>query len=451
MKIAIIGAGQFGTALGNSLTINKNNAVCLFSTDYFKVDEINNKNKNTKVFPNTFLSDKLYASSDLSKLKDFDIIFIAIPSSSIGEFFENNKMFISDGTLIVNLAKGLISKEINIVDYVKQVLPNCDVITLKGPTFASELIHGSNSIFTLGYSKRENHKSIIEIIKGTNVFIDTTTDITGVEVLSVLKNIYAILVGYTDAKYNSANTRFLVLTKSFNEIIVLLKSLGGDESTINLSCGFGDLGLTSLNDLSRNRTLGLLMGKGFYSDSDNSVVLEGKKSLDMILDIVPDKVINRLPLLKVVKKAFLDKTGIIDIDFEDLVIQREKVILTYGTFDLLHYGHLEILRRAKSYGTKLIVGLSTDEFNLEKGKTCIHSYEKRKELLESLSYVHKVIPEKNWNQKIDNVKKYNIDVFVMGDDWKGEFDFLKDYCDVDYLPRTKGISTTQLKRILKKD
>ncbi|HAE60762.1 MAG TPA: glycerol-3-phosphate cytidylyltransferase [Eubacteriaceae bacterium] len=126
-------------------------------------------------------------------------------------------------------------------------------------------------------------------------------------------------------------------------------------------------------------------------------------------------------------------------------------VLTYGTFDLLHEGHINILKRAKELGDYLIIGLSKDEFNAIKGKEpSYYSYEARKKLLESIRYVDLVIPEMNWEQKIDDVKKYEVDVFVMGDDWEGKFDFLKEYCEVVYLPRTEGISTTKIKDDLKK-
>ena len=125
-----------------------------------------------------------------------------------------------------------------------------------------------------------------------------------------------------------------------------------------------------------------------------------------------------------------------------------KKIITYGTFDLIHVGHINILKRAKDLGDYLIVGLSTDNFNRLKHKEAYHSYEDRKLILEAIQYVDEVIPEENWEQKRDDIKKYDIDTFVMGHDWEGEFDFLKDLCEVVYLPRTEGISTTKIKKDL---
>ena len=127
-------------------------------------------------------------------------------------------------------------------------------------------------------------------------------------------------------------------------------------------------------------------------------------------------------------------------------------VLTYGTYDLLHYGHIRLLRRAAQLGDYLVVALSTDEFNASKGKSSFYSYGVRKEMLESIRYVDLVIPEQAWDQKIDDVKRYGIDVVVMGGDWQGDprFECLRDYCDVVYLDRTEGISTTDVKAELKR-
>ena len=123
-----------------------------------------------------------------------------------------------------------------------------------------------------------------------------------------------------------------------------------------------------------------------------------------------------------------------------------KKVITYGTFDMLHYGHINLLRRAKELGDYLVVVLSTDEFNWNmKQKKCYFTYEERKLVLEAIKYVDEVLPENNWEQKVSDVVDNDIDVFVMGNDWEGKFDFLKEYCEVVYLPRTEGISTTQIK------
>ncbi|MDQ0227134.1 glycerol-3-phosphate cytidylyltransferase [Metabacillus niabensis] len=125
-----------------------------------------------------------------------------------------------------------------------------------------------------------------------------------------------------------------------------------------------------------------------------------------------------------------------------------KKVITYGTFDLLHYGHINILQKARELGDYLIVAISTNDFNMIKGKNCYFSYSERKKLVESIKYVDYVIPEDSWDQKINDIITLNIDVFVMGDDWKGKFDYLEEFCKVVYLPRTPDISTTKIKEDL---
>ncbi|AOX05251.1 glycerol-3-phosphate cytidylyltransferase [Corynebacterium sp. NML98-0116] len=126
-------------------------------------------------------------------------------------------------------------------------------------------------------------------------------------------------------------------------------------------------------------------------------------------------------------------------------------VITYGTFDLLHYGHIRLLKRAKELGDYLIVAISTDEFNEGKGKSAYFSFEERKGMLEALRFVDLVIPENDWRQKPDDIKNYHVDVFTMGDDWAGKFDEqLEGLCEIVYLPRTPSISTTQIKNELSK-
>lgn len=122
-----------------------------------------------------------------------------------------------------------------------------------------------------------------------------------------------------------------------------------------------------------------------------------------------------------------------------------KTVITYGTFDILHAGHINLLRRARALGDRLVVGLSTDGFNRDKHKSSLLTYENRRIVLESIRYVDEVFPERDWDQKTADIARYRAQVFVMGDDWKGKFDFLSAHCEVVYLPRTADISTTQIK------
>jgi len=130
------------------------------------------------------------------------------------------------------------------------------------------------------------------------------------------------------------------------------------------------------------------------------------------------------------------------------IISMKKTIITYGTFDMFHIGHLRLLNRLAKLADNLIVAVSTDEFNKLKNKTVLIPYEQRAEIIANISCVTKVIPEHSWEQKEDDIQKYNVDIFAIGNDWEGEFDFLRNYCEVIYLERTQNISTTQLKKSL---
>ncbi|MBJ6137357.1 MULTISPECIES: adenylyltransferase/cytidyltransferase family protein [Marinobacter] len=127
-----------------------------------------------------------------------------------------------------------------------------------------------------------------------------------------------------------------------------------------------------------------------------------------------------------------------------------KTVITYGTFDMFHIGHLKLLRRLSEMGDKVIVAVSTDEFNELKGKKTLIPYDQRAAIVGAIDCVDMVIPEGSWEQKLSDVKEHGVDIFAIGEDWKGKFDFLEDLCEVVYLPRTRNISTTDLKRSLKR-
>jgi glycerol-3-phosphate cytidylyltransferase len=450
-KIAIIGGGAFGTAMAQQLSLNLNNSITLFVRNEQQCAEINQKRSNKKYLPNFKLNSNINSVTDFKTLIKYDIVFLALPSSCV-TIYENIFLnYLKKNCLVVNLTKGLLDKGITINDYFNLSLKIENFVSLKGPSFSVEVISNHPTLLTLGYNNYRQVEIIRQLFYGTNFYFDYTTDINGVEYLSALKNIYAIYMGNIDGKFNSNNSRYFILTQCFKEINILLKYLNCNTNTNNLGCGIGDLCLTSLSDLSRNRTLGLIIGKGFFNtgDSTNVVVLEGIKTLKLLKSILNPKLFSKLPILNSLSSFFnKNDNSSLNVDFEMLLRQKFKTVLTYGTFDLLHYGHLEILKKAKDYGDKLIVGLSSDKFNLLKGKVCEFDFDKRKEYLESLEFVDLVIPEESWEQKIGDIKRYNVDYFVMGDDWKGKFDYLAEFCEVIYLPRTKGVSTSQLKKLL---
>ena len=322
MNILVLGGGTFGTAIANELSVNTENNVVLYSRNKRKVYEINNYNTNKSCFPNKHLTKFLSATSDKNDIKKIDVIFIALPSSVIIENLDVLKSYFKQDVLLVNLSKGLFAEGVTVVERIEEKLGITNIVTLKGPSFAVEVMEHADTMLTLGYSTNHQYEIINALIKNTSLHIDCTNDIRGVEVLSVLKNIYALVLGVVDAKYNSPNTRFMILTKAFSEARILLKSVGGSEDTLFLACGFGDFCLTSLNDLSRNRTLGLLIGKGFFSADykSNSVILEGLNAIEMFHDLVVDKDINaKLPLFNKVHSFFANQETELEFKFDELI------------------------------------------------------------------------------------------------------------------------------------
>lgn len=174
-----------------------------------------------------------------------------------------------------------------------------------------------------------------------------------------------------------------------------------------------------------------------------------KLKLEVFEDNIQVRNLHKKYKFKETGKKFVNGKKVICMEL-DCNLNKEKTVLTYGTFDMFHIGHLKLLQRLKALGNRLVVAVSTDEFNELKGKKTLIPFEQRALIVENIKCVDMVIAEKNWEQKIEDIKKYNIDIFAMGDDWQGKFDFLKEYCEVVYLPRTQNISTTELKKELNK-
>jgi glycerol-3-phosphate cytidylyltransferase len=294
-----------------------------------------------------------------------------------------------------------------------------------------------------------------------------------------MKNIVALAAGISGGLGYGDNAKAALITRGMAEITRLGIMMGCMEQTFAGLAGIGDLIVTATSIHSRNNRCGNLIGKGLSPEcavKQVGMVVEGINSIpaalslsqqyDVEMPIVSavDAIINHAadPSDMVKKLMSRDKKmegskSPLDVAFENTVLKNKrglgmKRVITYGTFDLLHYGHINLLKRAKALGDYLVVAISTDEFNWnEKQKKCYFTYEQRKALVEALRYVDLVIPEESWAQKKTDVREYHIDTFVIGDDWQGKFDFLKDEgCEVVYLPRTPEISTTQIKHDLNK-
>jgi glycerol-3-phosphate dehydrogenase (NAD(P)+) len=283
-NICIVGAGSIGTALGNALAVRAELNVRLLSIEEEVVSTISRDHINQKYFPNIRLSPRLKATTNVHVLEDADLIFLAIPSVSTEEYVTQHHSLISRTAVLVNLAKGFGADNKTIAESLSSQ-SDLAVCSLKGPTFAREIINNIPTAFTLGAPDESLFPMFSDTFRDTNIYLDYSTDMRGVEILSIIKNIYAIIIGIVDANFNSPNLRFLAFTKAFNEMRHILLSSGGQEETMFKYCGIGDFGLTSLNDLSRNRTLGLLIGKGFFTqDISDKVVLEGKIAVNIFVE-----------------------------------------------------------------------------------------------------------------------------------------------------------------------
>ncbi len=308
-KIVFIGSGAIATAIGDVLAAKNKDEIYLLSIEDEVIEMINKMHVNTSYFPKCKLNENLKATGDKNVLLEANVIFLAIPSNAVVGYLRDNKEYINPTALIVNLAKGFGSGDQIIPDSIKSFIFN-PFMTLKGPSFAREIINRQDTGLTAATNDDSLYKIITDVFDDTPIRTDFTNDITGVEYASILKNIYAIVIGIVDANFDSANLRSIFITMALNEMRQLMTTFGGEERTMYNYCGFGDFSLTSLNDMSRNRTLGLLIGKGFFNSCmSDSVVLEGRVAVDVFYKKLIDNDIdtNDFPLMSELYKMLNDR------------------------------------------------------------------------------------------------------------------------------------------------
>lgn len=481
VNIGIIGAGTWGIALARMLCL-AGYSIRVWSALSEEIDELSHTHRHRNLL-NMSIPLGIDFTTDIKKtVINADIILLAVPSVYVRSTARLIAPLYAE-QVIVDVAKGIESDTLmTMSEVIASEIPGAKVVALSGPTHAEEvaidlpttIVSASKDIFLAEY--------VQSVFSTPSMRVYTNTDIKGVEVCGALKNIIALAAGIASGLGFGDNTRAALITCGLAEIERLGLAMGCLPDTFSGLAGVGDLVVTATSSHSRNNKCGYLIGQGYSLKNamkQVGMVVEGINSIpaalqlsrefDVELPLISsvDLVVNRgvEPLVAVKQLMGRDykselRKPVLDTNYENEVLkntslrakgdQSMKRVITYGTFDLLHYGHINLLRRAKALGDYLIVVISSDEFNWnEKHKKCYFTYEQRKALVEAIRYVDLVIPEESWNQKRSDMHEYHIDTFVMGDDWKGKFDFLKEEgVDVVYLPRTPEISSSQIKKDL---
>ena len=482
-RVGVLGAGTWGIALANMLAKNQSDVI-VWSALSDEVLHLQQTHIHPQ-FPDVTLCSSITYECDLcKKCEQNDVLLLVVPSPFIRQTAHNMAPFVRPEHTIVIATKGIEERSLRtmsevVIEECSEYLPRNEIhiAALSGPTHAEEVIEDYPTTIVSASDDITTSQYVQQIFMNKNMRVYTNTDIRGVELCGAIKNVIALGVGISAGLGFGDNARAALITRGMEEIKQLGKKMGCAEQTFYGLAGIGDLIVTASSENSRNFRAGRLIGKGVtvqQAVEQIGMVVEGINALRPALQLAekygvdtpicqavdsivnhavdPKKAAERLMMRE--KKAELDKS-LLTVNYENILLQGRKEtsmkrVITYGTFDMLHYGHINLLKRAKALGDYLVVVLSTDEFNWrEKQKKCYFTYEQRKSLLEAIRYVDLVIPEESWDQKKTDVHEYHIDTFVIGDDWKGKFDFLKEEgVEVVYLPRTPEISTTQIKNDL---
>lgn len=481
-KIAVIGAGTWGMALARMLS-NTGLEVTVWSALPAEIDELK-RTRQQKNLPNMEIPSDVAFTKDIKvACQGKEILLFAVPSVFVRATAKRASEFVQEGQIIVDVAKGIESETLKTMsEIIAEEIPQAKVVALSGPTHAEEVARDLPTTIVAAHEDISIAKKVQEIFTNPIMRVYTNTDVKGVELCGALKNIIALATGISAGLGYGDNTKAALITRGLAEIERLGVKMGCLPETFSGLAGMGDLIVTATSKHSRNNRCGYLIGQGYTPQEaikQVGMVVEGINAIPAAMELA-EKYGVEMPIVTAVyaiinrgadpKNAVKELMGrdsktelskpILDLNYESAVIknatlrvkgdQSMKRVITYGTFDLLHYGHINLLRRAKALGDYLIVVISSDEFNWnEKHKKCYFTYEQRKALVEAIRYVDLVIPEESWSQKRTDMHEYHIDTFVMGDDWKGKFDFLKEEgVEVVYLPRTPEISSSQIKKDL---
>lgn len=482
-RIGVLGAGTWGMALTRMLS-RSGHDVQVWSALPEEIDQLSTTRRQ-KNLPDMVIPEEVEFTKDIREVcANKDILLCAVPSIFTRSTIRRATPYIPDGQIIVDVAKGIEPGTLyTLTQVIRDELSKdgkhekVQMVALSGPTHAEEVAKDIPTTIVSACEDLETAEKVQDIFMNTCMRVYTNIDVMGVELCGALKNIVALASGISSGLGYGDNTRAALITRGIAEIKRLGVKMGCLEETFNGLSGIGDLIVTATSVHSRNNRCGYLIGQGKTPDEakkEVGMVVEGINAIQAAMELSEQYKVE-LPIISAVdavinhganprktvdmlmnrdKKSELSKS-VLDINFENTLLKNErktgmKRVITYGTFDLLHYGHINLLRRAKALGDYLIVALSTDEFNWDsKHKKTYFSYEQRKQLLEAIRYVDLVIPEEDWQQKRTDMKEYHIDTFVMGDDWKGKFDFLKEEgVDVVYLPRTPEVSSSKIKHDL---
>ena len=307
-KVAIIGAGALGTALAQTVAENANEVYLHLRREEL-MEEINNTGFNNEYYPNTRLKDNIITTMDYDDIKDCKVIILAIPSSAFRSVLKDLKGVIREDAILVTTAKGIEYPSLKTMGNLIEKYFDDQYVALSGPNFASEIMLRLSTVSNIASRSRENAEIVKSVLNTPQFKVKIIDDVVGLEICGVTKNINAIANGICEGMNINENARYGVLTKGFSETKDIIKSIGGEESTVNEYCGFGDLVLTSISMESRNHTLGVLYGQRLIIDEKASgVIFEGKNSIkamkdicnkyntkSVIVDFVYDVIINQVP------------------------------------------------------------------------------------------------------------------------------------------------------------